>query len=464
MNDDPVDDFFASHRDRIESAPADDLTWQGILRDTRQSPSRAKHRAWVSVTSAAVAAVLALFAVWTWQREPLVRDDIRTGQQVEQTTAPTDGALDATEDAAAPQQPTDVPATFRTWSVSNAGSGTIYNLGSTECGSDICPTLLRSTADGGSWTAVHTFASTDTSSATGADVPMIQPDRALSQVRFLNSQVGYVYGGDLWVTTDRGASFSRVNHPGQTVLDLEIWQGQIYLLTADGCVQGRCAGPVYVASSNRDSVRSFTTLDSAAIRGTIDDASIVVKGNTIVVQTGKDGVPQQQPWRVVSDRLEPMAGPRVCGTSPLEAVTVTASTDAQLFALCRSGGEGGFRVLNSKDDGASWTMVSENVLRLPNIGQLNLAAADPKHLVVTVGGPRGGNSATGIEANQALQVSADGGATWSVVKPPEPAPVNGFDWCASPGGAEFYAVARTTPGYWASSDFGKTWKVVVPTS
>ena len=62
------------------------------------------------------------------------------------------------------QLPQGVPATFRTWSVSNAGSGTLYNLGSTECGSDICPTLLRSGADGESWQAVHTFNGTDTSS------------------------------------------------------------------------------------------------------------------------------------------------------------------------------------------------------------------------------------------------------------------------------------------------------------
>ncbi|WP_413769375.1 hypothetical protein, partial [Vibrio vulnificus] len=83
-------------------------------------------------------------------------------------------------------------------------------------------------------------------------------------------------------------------------------------------------------------------------------------------------------------------------------------------------------------------------LRLPPMGQLSLAAADPEHLLVSVGGPRGGTSA-GNDARHTLQVSTDGGATWTVPDIPDSPPVNGFDWTGSPGGAEFYAVPRTTP-------------------
>lgn len=463
---DLVDDFFAKHRDAIEPATPNDVHWQQVVQTARRSPMRTAGKAGGGVIAAGVAAMLVLAGVWTWKQEPFGADNIRPGQTVAASEDGSErGTADAGDDMGAAQLPQGVPATFRTWSVSNAGSGTLYNLGTTECGSDICPTLLRSGADGESWQAVHTFNGTDTSSASGADVPNIQPDGALSDVRFVDSQVGYVYGGDLWVTSDRGASFDKVNHPGQTVLDLEIWEGQVYLLTADGCVQGTCSGPVYVSFSSRANPSSFTTVDSAALSGPIDDASVVVKDALVIVQTSNNGRPTQQPWMLAAERLEPMKAPEVCGSSPLEAVTITASTDAHMFALCRlSQDRRAFRVVSSNDQAQSWVEHSVGTLRLPEIGQLSLGAADPQHLVVTVGGPRGGGTSSGDDARRVLQISADGGRSWTVPRFPQPPPVNGFDWTGSPGGAQFYAVPRTTPGFWVSSDFGKSWKVVVPRS
>lgn len=462
---DIVDDFFARQRELIEPSSGSDLHWQSIVRQARvDTPRRRASRAFLGTIAAGVAAVLAIFAVWTWQRQPLSAPNLRAGQSVSQATDGSVGNPSQTEDPGQPQLPQSVPAGFRTWSVSNAGGGTVYNLGSTECGSDICPTLLRSTPDGGSWSAVHIFSGTDTSSATGGDVPMIQPDRAISQVRMVDAQVGYVFGGDLWVTTDRGASFTRVNHPGQTVLDLEIWEGEILLLSADGCVQGTCVGPMYLSTTDRSNANSFTAIDSATIPS-IDDASLVVKGALVMVQTMRNNRATQQPWILDGTDLKAITGPAACGRHPLEAVTVTADTASTLMALCRvDSASSSFRVLTSTNNGTSWTVVSTGALQLPAIGQLSLAAADARHLVAAAGGPRGGSSATGADAGRSLQVSSDGGVTWHPAKQPEPAPVNGFDWAASPGGAEFYAVPRTTPGFWASKDFGATWTVVLPTS
>lgn len=464
-HDDLVDDFFAQHRDAIEPAPASDLGWQPIVRQSRLEPVKKAGRAWRGLVAASVAAVLVVFGVWTWKQEPLTSQDVRPGQAVAQSEQRSDSGTKPSSDAGAAQLPQGVPASFRTWSVSNAGSGTIYNLGSSECGSDVCPTLLRSGADGSSWQAVHTFRGTDTSSATGSDIPAIQPDGALSHVRFVDSQVGYVYGGDLWVTTDRGASFTRVNHAGQTVLDLEIWEGQIYLLTADGCVQGACAGPLYASFTDRSNANGFTSIDSAAVSTAVDDASLVVKDSVVIVQTSKNGRPAQQPWSLLGDKLKPVTGPKVCGRNLVEAVTITASTDAQLVALCRMDQDpSSFRVLTSKDEGRTWAEQSSGALQLPQIGQITLGAADSQHLVATVGGPRRGLVATGEESAGSLQISQDGGRTWAVPKVPESMPVSGFDWNGSPGGAEFYAVPRTTPGFWASTDFGRSWRVVVPSS
>lgn len=462
---DLVDDFFAKHRDALEPATPNDVHWQQVVQTARRSPMRTAGKAWGGVIAAGVAAMLVLAGVWTWKQEPFGADNIRPGQTVAASEDGSErGTADAGDDMGAAQLPQGVPATFRTWSVSNAGSGTVYNLGSTECGSDICPTLLRSGADGASWQAVHVFSGTDTSSATGTDVPGIQPDGALSEVRFADSQVGYVYGGDLWLTTDRGASFSRVNHPGHTVLDLEIWAGQIYLLSADGCVQGNCSGPVYVSFTDRANPSAFTVIDSTPLSTSIDDASLVVKDALVVVQTSRGDRPAAPPWSLVGNELRAMTAPAVCAGSPLEAVTITADTNSDLVALCRREDDPNtFRVLRKPKTGGSWVERSAGALRLPPMGQLTLAAADPDHLVATAGGPRGGTS-VGNDAKHSLQVSTDGGATWTPAKPSDSAPVGGFDWAGSPGGAEFYAVPRTTPGFWLSTDFGRTWKVVLPTA
>lgn len=457
--DNPVDDVSRPGIVAAHEPPVDEPAAPTFTRVHRRG------RGWLGAIAVCVAMAVGAIGAWSWRQAPLGTETVRPGRSVEQTVpGARGGAQPADSEGGSAQLPQGVPSTFRTWSVSNAGSGTVYNLGSTECGSDICPTLLRSGADGASWQAVHVFSGTDTSSATGTDIPAVQPDGALSEVRFADSQVGYVYGGDLWMTIDRGASFSRVPHPGHTVLDLEIWAGQIYLLTADGCVQGSCLGPIYVSFTDRANPSAFTVIDSAALPTSIDDASLVVKDAMVVVQTGRGGRPATPPWTLVGNDLRPMQAPAVCAGSPLEAVTITADTNSDLVALCRRGDDpNAFRVLRRARTGGDWVERSTGALRLPQLGQLSLAAADPDHLVATAGGPRGGTSVDD-DGKHPLQISTDGGVTWSVPKPSDSVPVGGFDWVGSPGGAEFYAVPRTTPGFWVSGDFGKTWRVVLPSA
>lgn len=470
---DPVADFFAARRQDVRAEEADEVTWARIAREARAGRRRGRDgHAWLGSLGACAAVLLAVFAIWSWQQQPIDDATVHAGRTLSQepaVAAPGDGP--AVRRATPVQRPGPVPSGFVTWSLSNAGNGTVYALGSTTCDGSICPTLLRSADDGGTWSAVQTFSDTDVSSLTGADVPAVQPNRGVGEVRFANQQVGYAYGGDLWATTDRGASFHSAQHPGETVLDLEIWAERVYLLTADNCVQGACAGPIHLSTASASAPDRFTAVASLNLARPIEDASLTVSGSRaaghdiVLVQTQGQNRVTEQPFRLAGRSLQPVTGPSArCGNTPLAALTITADAANRVIGLCRKdAGVPTYAVVTSSDGGRSWTSVEGSAVTLPDAGRLSVAATDVNHIAVSAGGPRGSSGLSAAQAVRALQMSADGGRTFTVPKVPNP-PSGGFDWTASPGGGWFYAVSHTTGGFWSSRDNGRTWKVTSPSS
>lgn len=458
---DPVASYFRSQRAGLQPVSADDADWRDIMAATgRSHAGLPRHTA--AVLTVITAVLLLVLGLWSVSQRPFEAHDVRSGAEVEPATG-RDAA--ATEPARTdpPQAPAPVPGTFRTWSVSNGGNRTVYALGSAECREGICPTLVRSPDDGTSWKAVHTFTGTDTSSLQGAVVPSVQPNGALSQVRFADPQVGYVFGGDLHLTKDRGASFEKVIHPGETVLDLEIWQGQVYLLTADDCVQGSCAGTVHLSRADVSTPSSFTQVATASLVGTIEAGSLTVKKDIVLVETAGESLSAMPPLRLAGDRLHAVRA-QACGGAPIEAVTIAASGSDDVLGVCRSDPNSSkLAVLRSTDGGQSWFARSDPVLDQPDVGAIAIAAADRDHLVVGAGGPRARSPLTGPQSKRSLQVSTDGGLSFTTASVPDAAvPASGFDFVGSPGGKEFYAVSRTSPSYLASTDFGERWRIVDP--
>ncbi|NNG39872.1 hypothetical protein HJ588_11375 [Flexivirga sp. ID2601S] len=466
---DSVAQFFAQQRAEVRQEPAGEVTWQRIVRSSR-STSRRRSRV-LALTSAAVA-VLALFAIWSWQREPMGGSGVRQGQAIagNTDTVPSGRSSGEGRTVSPAQQPFKVPETFTTWSVSNAGHGTLYALGSQGCRGTVCPVLLRSGTNGTSWTAVHNFDSTDVSSATGTDVQQIQPDRAVTQVRFASPTTGYVFGGDLWVTRDSGASFSKLPHPGSTVLDVEVFDQQVVALSSDNCAQGVCNGPMYVSVF----APSATSVEQPAA---VYSPDTPVRGGEVTVQNAQafvqlsvgDSASAIPPMRLTGGRLQPMAPPAACNGRQLQSVTPATNVTGPvlLFAVCdpqESGSATSYTLVRSRDGGQHWESVSVGSLSLPRLGQVWLAAADDKHLVASAGGPR---DTSGVPANSgagSLVVSRDGGNGWAPADntSKQPVPSSGFDWTASAGAGYFYAVPRTTSSFWATSDYGTRWRLVNP--
>ncbi|TWP36947.1 hypothetical protein [Leekyejoonella antrihumi] len=463
---DPVARFFAQAREQVEPAATSDLGWQEVLRGKRTAR---RPTSWYTAVATAAAAVVALFAVWTWQ-QPMQQHGVTTGSVV--TTGAANGLRTAQvktpPQVSGAQQPSAVPRSFETWSLTNAGSGTLYDFGSSNCEQAVCVTLLRSSDNGNSWTAVHQFSNTDTSSATGSDIPQIQPSRALTQARFASPQAGYVFGGDLWVTHDRGASFTQMTHPGQSVLDVEIWQGDVVVVSADQCAQGTCAGPLYVSRIKASATTIVRPTATMTLPSPISAASAIVHGGTVNVQLTptKSGV-KAQALRLHGSSLVPLKPPAACNGTTLQALTVAARANNLLYAVCNAKQQQqniSYTVVRSTDSGSHWSVRSIGSLVVPRLGQLTLAAGDKSHLVVSMGGPRDPGGPTAATSVGSLQTSSNAGQTFSHVQSSPHLPAGGFDWVASPGGEEFYALSHQDPTYWSTDDNGVRWKAVDPTS
>lgn len=464
---DAVADFFSEARAHVREEPATDLDWQRIIKQSRRSAHRRNR---LAMMSTAAVAVIAIFAIFLWQQNGM-ESGVRRGEVIAGATddLTTGGPTSSPSSVSSQQRPTKVPDSFRTWSVSNAGQSTLYALGSQDCSGDTCPVLLRSNTNGKSWTAVHEFTGTDVSAATGATVARIQPQRAITQTRFVTPSIGYVFGGDLWVTRDSGASFTKMAHPGDTVLDVEINQKQAVLLSADNCGQGVCNGPVYVsrfspAASGIGSSNAEISPSTSISAGTVT----VQNGNAIVQLTASGGGKPIAPMRLDNDTLTDLQSPADCSGTVLRSVTpVTNGTKLKLFALCNPQPSGAshtsYTIVSSDDAGKSWQSVSHGALSLPRLGDVWLAAADSRHLVASAGGPREVGGVPAPNGDGSLMVSANGQGFGPATPPKgQHLPRNGFDWTASAGGGIFYAVPRTTPGFWTTTDYGRTWTVVDP--
>ena len=468
VEDDPVAGFFADARAQVSDEPTTELDWQRIVHDSRRATRR---RSRLTLLSSAAVAVIAIVAVLVWQQQG-ISGGVQQGQAIAASSAVVHSAGPSSRASAVSkaQNPTAVPASFRTWSLSNAGSNTLYALGSQHCDTGVCPVLVKSGTDGANWAAVHKFADTDTSAATGNDIPQIQPERAITQTRFANPQVGFVFGGDLWVTRDSGTTFTKLSHPGSRVLDLEINRNEAVLLSADNCAQGECNGPVYVTrfDPSSDSVGDSTA--QLTLSAPISGGTVLVQHQQAFVQltSAKSGTPLP-PMRLDGTKLQQLKAPGSCYNTQLQAMTAATNTDTlQLFAVCDpkqlSGDRLGYTLLRSDDSGQTWNSVSTGSLILPRRGDVWLAVADPNHIAASSGGPRDTNGVPADGSAGSLVVSTNGGTVFGPATAPKGAtlPPLGFDWTASPGGYYLYAIPRTTAGFWMTKDFGKNWTVVDP--
>jgi hypothetical protein len=450
---DPVADFFARERASIRPEPADDLRWQRIVREARRDRSSRWLATVGGVAAAGVVAATLAFG-------PQVADTLRGQQQqgpvapasqsAGRSGAPSPNVLRSTGNATgtpstpvAPSsttttQPKPAPGSFVAGSVSNSGQKRLFLLGSSRCGGERCPVLQTSSDNGQTWHVVHSFPARDSD---------------LTQVRFANPDVGWVYGTHtIQVTRDGGRTWSDYGFPGDTVFDLESNGRDVIVTSSTQCASGTCAGHLTVSVTPIGGTAATQT--AIGVDGLRRADISTSRQHTVIVPRWPAGSKVRGgPWTLEgSDLVEAAqtAGApqsRQCDSTSTGTLVVGANDPGRLVSLCPGDTPGTF-VVQSSDDGAiSWTSLGDT-LSLPGDGPVSLAAASRSHLLAARG--------------DTLLVITDAGASWHAPAGPPPTPQQGWVWVGAPGGTQFYALTGDGSGYWVSSDWGEHWTEVTP--
>ncbi len=355
-----------------------------------------------------------------------------------------------------------VPADFTVTSVSNAGRGVLYALGSASCAAARCPILVRSSDDGATWQTVHVFPSAAAGAAAGdptAGADAAQAPGALTQVRFASPQVGWVFGGGAQVTRDGGRSWRDYPHVGEVVLSLETDGSTVVLAGASGCGAGVCSGPLSVSAVGVSAGEATSETGRGPAGGRLSGARVALDDG----RTGQayvtplwTAVPagRAQGARLSRSGLAPVAAPAGCAPGASADLLTTAGSPGVLLGVCAAQGAAGsvtYDVSRSTDGGATWTDIGPT-LSMVNGADRSFAAADSAHLVAVSGDGAGQGS---------MMVSRDGGSTWTSAVVRGGVPRSGWRWVGAAGGGTYYAVAvDAAEGFWRSTDYGAHWSRV----
>src|SRR5919204_350055 len=194
------------------------------------------------------------------------------------TESPTPAPTPTPRAAGAPMQVIDVAFvdTSHGWAIGTSCPQT-----------DTCPLQLRISDDGGrSWFA--------------GNAPNIAAlgNGATWQIRFGSSQVGWLYGPQLFRTTDGGQSWTRVNL-GHSVLSLAPSGNSVWAIAAD-CSQGRCARMAVYRSGDQGATWSRASAQPGMVGQGVE--LLRVSDGTLWVVCGGDHAMGQMRKQVIISR------------------------------------------------------------------------------------------------------------------------------------------------------------------
>ena len=466
---DPVAEFFARERADIRELPAGTDRWESIVVEA----SRPMRRSWLPYLAAAAAVVLIGGVVWGTGHGPGVdraADPASRTSAIPTVTvtrtldptvvppAPSTGAS-GLPSTSVPATPLPVPSSFGIVSMSNAGGGHLFALGSATCPKGPCTAVIASDDDGATWT---TRASFETLTTPGARTT---PDRAhqLVGIRFADERVGYVYGSTTKRTTDGGRHWVDVDVDHRTVLSLETDGSQVWMATARSCRHDVASG----ARGCEDLQPRTGPVTGSTTRPVVFDGMPAAGENAWVTMDGSDayynvsatdpsGAGAAVPAMRLTGKVGPLALPQGCRHDGGMWVSAPANTRGTLVGVCASAAQPTveYALAVSTDKGTTWTTRAAPGLGRPTATGIWLTATDAKHLVaVRQGLP---SSAGGQDAPTTLLRSADGGASWRAVPV---APSGAVAWAGAAGGPLVYALAGGG-SYWVSRDSGATFDSV----
>lgn len=294
--------------------------------------------------------------------------------------------------------PVPAPVADQILDIDLTGSSGGWALLARSCSGGRCAALARTTDAGQHWQPVPVPA-VGTASQTGGDC---DAPCAVSRVRFLTSQVGYLFGPGLLTTSDAGASWSR--RTGPPVDDLAVTGTSVLRIVHS---HTGCPGPCDVR---------------------------------IQRSSGGSGT-----WATVAE-------PSVDGLLPGVLVTDPAGPSYALFADNLAAGVAHQTVLlRSLDAGLTWQSLPDGCADAH--GGEAVAAAARNLTLVLLCMPHGGSGPG------AVAVSTDAGNSFA---PPRRAPIAFPGLVAVAATGRLFVASGTVPYLLATSDDdGRSWKVAV---
>lgn len=285
-----------------------------------------------------------------------------------------------------------------------------WALAARPCSTGTCARLAHTTDGGTQWQVLPDPPASVSEDASGGACPTSGP--CVRSIRFATSQIGYLFGPDLLMTTDGGRTWTP--QAGVKVEALAIDGGRVLRVAYD---HSGCPGPCHpvLQESPIGSTAWSTLVGSLAYPGRSNSAQIVVSGSSALVAFyGSQAGPVSA--RAVLYRSTDSAttwtrqtDPCPSGTGPqgeVDLVGLASGPNGLYGGLCRYHLQtSGAFVITSTDAARSWTRSAP----LPSQPVFSLVAVpNPSTLVAATGSTGGSGSYTAT-----LLISSDAGKRWT---------------------------------------------------
>jgi photosystem II stability/assembly factor-like uncharacterized protein len=348
------------------------------------------------------------------------------------------------------------PGNFQATSVTFVGLSTGYVLGQAGtpgyCGPPsayICTSIAGTSDHGSTWHGVRAPVAGAPSGASG-----------VSQVRFYNTSDGWAFGPQLWATHDGGQHWTRIRTHGLRVTALETAGQRVFAVWAQ-CTGGGAdfaadctSSALYSASPGSDQWAPVPGAGAGYSRSGAANSSALVLTGSRGYLLAPDGTllsgPVTSPgaWAPATGTASPSGmpcdpGAAQAGGQPSGAL-LAATTSPGLVLVCASPAAGATQaktVYTSSDNGQQWQKAGT----APAAGMATSVAGTTTGTIV-------------LATTAGLEVSADGGGTWTAAQ--GALPPGGFSYVGMTSPQQGVAVPADTGQHavWFTFDGGRTWR------
>jgi hypothetical protein len=302
-----------------------------------------------------------------------------------------------------------LPANFQPTSITFIGPHTGAVIGQAgipgHCASRYCTSLAGTDDYGRTWF--------------GVSAPHTGPPdgpSGVGQLRFLDTDNGWAFGPELWVTHSAGAHWVEEQTNGMRVIDLETAGNRAFALFAKCTGSGADFGTgctsisLYTSLMHSDQWQRVSgpagSLPPAAAGGSASASLVLAGGRGYVLAPSGElltGPLTGAAWTIADAQAPCSPGPPWPGGQPTGALLAAGS--GQLVLVCTSatsaaGDSQTKAVMRSSNDGTSWTTAGNG----PATGIATSVGAAQGNVVV-------------LATDAGLYLSTDGGVSWQLARP-----------------------------------------------